>query len=326
MKGEFEMTPSHLLKNPISISLFMAFLLLFIFTVCSNSTEHEKKTGQDQFQKQAFDFGGEIIFHSNFDGDNEIYKLSNKGIEKLTDNSWDDEYPAWAPDKSKIAFTANREGNYNIYTMTPQGTRITQITTAKTDDKEPSWFADGRYIAYSQERKRVVNREIHLYKVDIESKKAERIMPDYGKTHAIPNVSPSLRHITFTGKRMMGWDVAIYDTQTKTIQFLLDGGDSCRARFSNDGKKLAYVSSRADDMGDIWLMNPNGTDKIRLTERDDTYDYFPTWSPDGRYIAFNSSTQHDHNGDWQLYIIEVETKKTMLVFDSPGNDVFPDWR
>jgi len=304
----------------------MAILLLSFFNMCSHSTEQAEQTGQDQYQKQAFDFGGEIIFHSNFDGDNEIYKLSKAGIEKLTNNSWDDEYPAWAPDKSKIAFTANPEGNYNIYTMTPQDTRITQITTAKTDDKDPAWFGDGRHIAYSQWKKRNVNKGLQLFKVNIESKKAERALPDYDKIHALPHVSPTLQLITFTGKRLMGWDVAMYDTQTKNVEFLVEGGNSCRARFSRDGKKLAYVSGSADGKGDIWLMNPNGTDKIRLTNRDETYDYFPCWSPDGQYIAFNSSSQHDHNGDWQLYIIDIETKETILVFDSPGNDVFPDWR
>ncbi len=288
--------------------------------MCSHSTEKTEKIGQDQFQKQAFDFDGEIIFHSNFDGDNEIYKLSKNGVVKLTDNNWDDEYPVWSPDKSKIAFTADPEGHYNIYTMNPIGTRITQITTAKSDDKDPSWFADGRHIAYSQEKRKTL-----LFKVDTQSKISERILADYNKTHAIPHVSPSHQLITFTGKRLMGWDVAIYSSITNTVQFLEERGKSCRARFSRDGKKLAYVSSSADGKGDIWLMNPDGTNKTRLTERDETYDYFPSWSPDGHYIAFNSSTQHDHNGDWQLYIIEIETKKTILIFDSPGNDVFPDW-
>lgn len=315
------MTSNHLLKKPISISPLIALLLLSLFTMCSHGREQTEKIGQDQSVKLTFDFGGEIIFHSNFDGDNEIYKLSNTGIEKLTDNNWDDEYPAWSHDKSKIAFTANPEGNYNIYTMTPQGTRITQVTSAESDDKEPAWFADGKHIAYSQEKRKTL-----LLKVDIESKKSERILADYNKTHAIPHVSPSQQLITFTGKRLMGWDVAIYDSQTKNVEFLVEGGNSCRARFSIDGKKLAYVSGSADGKGDIWLMNPDGSDKIRLTERDETYDYFPCWSPDGRYIAFNSSSQHDHNGDWQLYIIEVETKITILVYDSPGNDVFPDWR
>jgi len=320
------MNPKHHVKNPISTSLLSIFLLIALFNMCGSPTESSEITGQDQYQKLAFNFEGEIIFHSNFDGDNEIYKLSKNGIEKLTDNSWDDEYPAWAPDKSKIAFTSNQEGNYNIYTMSPQGSRITQITTSKTDNKDPAWFADGSHIAYSQWKKKNVDREIYLYKVDIESKKAERLLPDYGKTHALPHVSPSLQHIAFTGKRLMGWDVAIYDTQTKIVQFLEKGGKSCRPRFSKNGKKLAYVSGSADGKGDIWIMNPDGTDKTRLTERDETYDYFPCWSPDGRYIAFNSSSQHDHNGDWQLYIIEVKTKKATLVFDSPGNDVFPDWR
>ena len=320
------MKPKHHLKNPVSISLLSVYFLISLFNMCSRSTESSEITGQNQYQKQSFDFSGEIIFHSNFDGDNEIYKLSKNGVEKLTDNSWDDEYPAWAPDKSKIAFTSNPEKNYNIYTMTPQGTRITQITSAKTEDKDPSWYADGRTIAYTRERKKIVSSETFLFKVDIQSKISERILPDFDKTHGIPNVSPNQQAITFTGKRLMGWDVAMYDPQTKNVEFLVEGGDSCRARFSRDGKKLAYVSGSADGKGDIWLMNPNGTDKIRLTERDETYDYFPCWSPDGRYIAFNSSTQHDHNGDWQLLVIEVETKKTIVVFDSPGNDVFPDWR
>ena len=72
-------------------------------------------------------------------------------------------------------------------------------------------------------------------------------------------------------------------------------------------------------------MNPDGTQKTRLTLRNDTYDYFPSWSPDERYIVFNSSRQHDHDGDWALYLIEVKSKKVILLFDSPGNDVFADW-
>jgi Tol biopolymer transport system component len=72
-------------------------------------------------------------------------------------------------------------------------------------------------------------------------------------------------------------------------------------------------------------MDIDGSNKQRLTSRDDTYDYFPTWSPDGRYIAFNSSEQHDHNGDWKLFMLELETNEIIPLFDSPGNDVFPDW-
>ena len=184
------MIQNHHQKNPVLIPLLMTFLLLSFFFMCSHSAEHAKKTGQNQFLKQTFDFGGEIIFHSNFDGDNEIYKLSKQGVEKLTDNSWDDEYPVWAIDKSKIAFTANPEGNYNIYTMTPQGTQITQITTAKTDDKDPSWFPDGRHIAYSKERKKSSAGKRFSLKLTSSRKKQREFCPITARHMLSPTSHP----------------------------------------------------------------------------------------------------------------------------------------
>ncbi|MFC2161923.1 hypothetical protein ACFLRX_09760 [Acidobacteriota bacterium] len=69
---------NHPLKKPTSFSLLTAFLFLSLFNMCGQSSEQTDKTGQASFQKSAFDFKGEIIFSSNFDGDNEIYKLSKK--------------------------------------------------------------------------------------------------------------------------------------------------------------------------------------------------------------------------------------------------------
>ena len=138
-------------------------------------------------------------------------------------------------------------------------------------------------------------------------------------------MSPTANLLAFTGKKSIGWDVAVYNTHSQKVTFLNEGGNSCRPRFSKDGKQIAYVSSEADGKGDIWIMSSNGSNKVRLTERDNTYDYFPSWSPDGRYIVFDSSTQHSHEGDWQLWVVEVRTRKTWLLFDSTGNDIFPDW-
>jgi Tol biopolymer transport system component len=273
-----------------------------------------------------FPFSGSIIFHSNMDGDNEIYLMTNNSITKLTDNSWNDEYPVWSPDGTRIAFTANPEGNYDIFIMEADGSHITRLTTSKGQEKEPAWFPDGNNIAYSSETKKLIRKQLILWRVDIRTKKTERVITDYNRNHAIPHVSPKGSLLTFTGKRTMGWDAAMHDLKKNDVRFLDEGGKSCRARFSKDGKKLAFVSSKADGKGDIWIMNPDGTGKTRLTEMDETYDYFPSWSPDNKFVVFNSSKQHDHNGDWGLYVIDVETRKVRLLFDSPGNDVFPDWR
>jgi Tol biopolymer transport system component len=304
---------------------FVSLLCLAALSACVQRGSDSLAEEREENQKPQADFRGRIVFHSNMDGDNEIYLLAEGRLERLTDNDWQDEYPVWSPDGSRIAYTANPEGRYNIHVMGADGRNTRAVTSSDLDEKEPAWFSDGLRIAFSREKKGIIQKGVSLFAVNIQTGAEERCLPRYNKTHAIPHVSPLGNLITFTGKRSMGWDVAVYDPETRSLDFLDEGGKSCRARFSPDGRRLAYVSSKADGKGDIWLMKPDGTGKKRLTERDETYDYFPSWSPDGRQIVFNSSSQHNHNGDWALYIVDVETGRATLLFDSPGNDVFPDW-
>ncbi|MBN1382122.1 MAG: PD40 domain-containing protein [Deltaproteobacteria bacterium] len=59
-----------------------------------------------------------------------------------------DGQPAWKPDGRKIAFTSNRSGNYDIWTVNPDGTGLIRLTTSDMDEKYPSWSPDGTKIAY----------------------------------------------------------------------------------------------------------------------------------------------------------------------------------
>ncbi len=303
--------------------LFLTPVLAFICMCGNRGAQQESVIPANMAPK--FSVAGTIVFHSNMDGDNEIYAIKKNNLIQLTHNAWDDEYPVWSPDGKSIAYTANPEGNYDIFMMNPEGSETTRLTSSKLNEKEPSWFQDGKSLAYTREEKKFIRNQLTLMRIDIQSGKTERIIPGYDKSQAIANISPKGNLVTFTGKRTFGWDVAMYDTRKNEVKFLDEGGKSCRARFSRDGTRLAYVSSQADGKGDIWIMNPDGAGKTRLTDRNETYDYFPAWSPDDRFIIFNSSSQHDHNGDWALYVIDIASGKIALLFDSPGNDVFPDW-
>jgi Tol biopolymer transport system component len=307
--------------------LFCVLSLSLVFVcMCGNGEVSNREAPLQTNLTPKFPIEGVLIFQSNLDGDNEIFLMKDNSLSQLTHNTWNDEYPVWSPDGKSIAFASDAEGQYDIFLMNADGSDITRLTASNASEKEPSWFPDGKSVAYSMETKKFLQKQLTLWRVDIQTEKTERIIPDYNQGHAIPDISPDGDLLTFTGKRTIGWDTAVYDLQKNIVKFLDEGGKSCRARFSNDGKKLAYVSSKADGKGDIWIMNPDGTGKIRLTERDETYDYFPSWSPDDNFIVFNSSLQHDHNGDWALYVVEIQTGKIHLLFDSPGNDVFPDWR
>lgn len=311
-------------KKPKPAGYFCLILLLFAASFCKESPPPPVPPGEKSLQpRQAVT--GRIVFHSNFDGSNEICMISGSKMTRLTDNNWNDEYPAWSPDGRTIAFSSNREGNFNIYLLRIKDSRITQLTFSEEDETEPAWYPDGRHVAFTRDMGGFLRNKLELFKINISTGAVEKIIPDYGSTHGIAAVSPAEPLLTFTGKRRLGWDVAMFHMNTQKVDFLEEGGKTCRARFSHDGKWLAYVSSIDSQRADIWKMRPDGSEKTRLTYRVDTHDYFPAWSPDDKTIVFNSSTQHSHDGDWQLYLLDVESGKTSLLFDSKGNDIFPDW-
>ncbi len=57
--------------------------------------------------------------------------------------------PAWSPDGTRIAFSSYRDGNYEIYTMNPDGSDVIRLTNTETAEGEPAWSPDGGSIAYA---------------------------------------------------------------------------------------------------------------------------------------------------------------------------------
>jgi TolB protein len=61
------------------------------------------------------------------------------GSDRLTNDPKVDFQPVWSPDGSKIAFTSTRDGNYEIYTMTPNGMGLYRRTNDPALDSQPDW-------------------------------------------------------------------------------------------------------------------------------------------------------------------------------------------
>ncbi len=64
----------------------------------------------------------------------------------------DNRFPRVSPDGSKIVFTTNRDGNYEIYLMNADGSGQTRLTSSSGDDMAPSWKLDGSRIAFDSNR------------------------------------------------------------------------------------------------------------------------------------------------------------------------------
>ena len=61
------------------------------------------------------------------------------------------------------------------------------------------------------------------------------------------------------------------------------------AKFSPEGKRIAFYGPIDDKNFELFIMNSDGSNVINLTN-DALEDYSPSWSPDGKWIAYSSVT------------------------------------
>jgi Tol biopolymer transport system component len=84
--------------------------------------------------------------------------------------------------------------------------------------------------------------------------------------------------------------------------------------------KIAFGSVRNSDNHDIFVMDADGTNEVRLTT-DLAYDDQPAWSPDGSTLAFMS----DRNGNFEIYTMPGSGGVPTRLTNNLAADGFPAW-
>ena len=79
-----------------------------------------------------------------------IVNLDDGSTTRLTSGS--DNFPAWSPKGDVILFTRFSEGDYDPYTIRPDGTGLKRLTTALGNDAHAVWSPDGKHILFSSAR------------------------------------------------------------------------------------------------------------------------------------------------------------------------------
>ncbi|MBE7551471.1 MAG: PD40 domain-containing protein [Anaerolineales bacterium] len=83
---------------------------------------------------------------------------------------------------------------------------------------------------------------------------------------------------------------------------------------SPDGSKITFMSSgRGATNWEIWVMDTNGGNPRRLTDNGNN-DGLPTWSPDGKSIAYVS----DAGGVWAIWVMNADGSNQRKLFDMKG--------
>jgi Tol biopolymer transport system component len=176
--------------------------------------------------------------------------------------------PAWAPDGTRLAFSANVGGVSQVYTAALDGGAPLQVTAEDAYAGQPTWSPDGTRLAYVAEREG--NWDIWIAAAG--SGEAHRLTEDPAMDWS-PSWSPDGSKLAFVSNRGGSHQIYVMETDGSRIRMLSDvtaGAES--PAWSPDGFWLAFVAYTGDGTGinarEIHLVRSDGQSQVRLTYND----------------------------------------------------------
>ncbi len=150
-----------------------------------------------------------------------------------------------------------------------------------------------------------------------------------------PTWSPDGTRIAFSSDRDGMPQVYVMDANGGEWRPVSDGWGEYPA-WSPDGEWIAYAAyvggttPEGDPDYDVFVVNDDGTAATNITDDPDSYDGYPTWSPDGRLIAFTSD-RHTRRGEprgrgFELYTMARDGTGIARLTTNRLPDLFPDWQ
>jgi Tol biopolymer transport system component len=200
----------------------------------------------------------------------------------------------------RIFYGSNTSGSYNIWSVNPDGSSPTQLTTQPsnaTGAQRPSVSGDGSKVAYQQFDDNPPNfNRIQIWVMNGDgSGQTQLTTTGDNFLNTEPGISPDGSKIAFmrvdnTGGpgSATGNDIWIMNSNgTGQTQLTSSTDEEKSPEFSPDGTKIVYV--RATGSNQIWLMNADGTNQHVLLNNPGVQDTGPSWSPDGQKIVYEDS-------------------------------------
>ena len=238
------------------------------------------------------------------------------------------EYPVWSPDGQQIAFVSWQAGNSDIYVVNADGSNLTQLTYNEAGDRDPVWSPDGSRIAYvSLDRKYSFEHYHDLRVVNSDGADDVPLIARSDDVLESPSWSPDGRYIAFEeydGGRNP--EIAVIDLNSGSSDTLTFLTKAEHPKWSPDSQRILFqaidssIYSSEPDQPDVFIMYLDGSGRKNLTD-DDDWDMFPSWSPDGRRIAFAS----DRDGDYDIYTMNPDGSNLTQLTDDPMGDLTPSW-
>ncbi len=155
----------------------------------------------------------------------------------------------WSPDGKTLAFTGERGGNFDIYTVPVDGGSETRLTTAPGLDDGPEYSPDGGWIYFNSER----TGQMQIWRMKSDGSQQDQVIFD-DSNDWFPHISPDGQWMVFIAyeKGVTGHPgekdvelrlMSMKDQKVHLLAKLFGGQGTINVpSWSPDSRRLAFVS------------------------------------------------------------------------------------